>query len=222
MAAELGVGKNTVWRWRSGIMNALDGLPGPTLDHVVAADLQVVRDSRKASREWVRHAADPATSPAPDRPRWIDVDRGRLPEPLPRARFRIPLVAVIDALDGKRAMLRGDLKHGLAGETWRHRGRATTGRTLDRGTGHDAAATERAVRPGTAGQRSMAVDPGQHAGLERPGDALRSFLLPFRGPATRHLRGYLAWFSAIRSTAPAASPTRLGDMRHPHPSIPPP
>lgn len=41
-----------------------------------------LRESRKGSRQWVLHRHDPVTYPAPERPRWIDVDRHG--EPLPR------------------------------------------------------------------------------------------------------------------------------------------
>jgi len=66
-AEELGASRDSIWRWRMAIIGALtpeadDGLAG-----IVEADEAHQRESRKGSREWVRHRRDPDNHPAPPR-----------------------------------------------------------------------------------------------------------------------------------------------------------
>ena len=61
--------------------------PGVTVGAAVSALSPPVaskrlRESQKGSRQWVLHRHDPLAYPAPERPRWVDVDRHG--EPLPR------------------------------------------------------------------------------------------------------------------------------------------
>ena len=59
--------KTTVWRWRLRILAALERGVEP-LAGVVEADQTTRRESRKGSREWVRHARNPQTFAKPPRP----------------------------------------------------------------------------------------------------------------------------------------------------------
>jgi hypothetical protein len=61
--------KTTVWRWRMHILAVLEQATG-ALGGVVEADQTTRRESRKGSREWVRHAHEPQTCPKPPRPTW--------------------------------------------------------------------------------------------------------------------------------------------------------
>ena len=81
LAARLGVDKMTVWRWRAGILKALDGIGAQRLGGIVEADETYMRESRKGSREWVDHARDPLRFPAPPRPRWRDFMSAKLAIP---------------------------------------------------------------------------------------------------------------------------------------------
>ena len=72
-AAEvLGTSRHSVWRWRMAIIGALTPEPDGTLAGIVKADEAHQRESRKGSRECVRHRRDPANNPAPPRLRWED------------------------------------------------------------------------------------------------------------------------------------------------------
>ena len=94
LAASLDIDKMTAWRWRRRIFRAMETtMPRPTPGPKVAVSdtawvtspplaTKRVRESRKGSRQWVAHRHDPVTCPAPDRPRWVDVDHHG--EPLPR------------------------------------------------------------------------------------------------------------------------------------------
>ena len=77
LAARLGVHYMTVWRWRIRILaHCLRRPPTPS---TAGGGVVLVRESRKASREWVRHERWPALYPPPPRPRWYSLARGEVP-----------------------------------------------------------------------------------------------------------------------------------------------
>jgi hypothetical protein len=158
LAARLGLDRMTVWRWRGCIARALAArdVPAPPAEAVAGTCL---RESRKASREWIRHEREPARFPKPDRLRWHEYRPLGLPPPS-GPRYRVPVLVVLDRMGGLRAEL----------------GRA----------------------PPDAG-------PPEAAGLCA---RLEGFLRRFRGPATRHLQGYLAWFGAWADANGAAGHAR--------------
>jgi len=107
LAARLGVDKMTVWRWRMGILAALDGAgakcEAARLGGIVEADETYLRESRKGSREWVRHARDPRRFPAPPRPRWRDFRRLGLLLPAGPSRWQIPILTLADRAAARHA-----------------------------------------------------------------------------------------------------------------------
>ena len=78
-AEALGASRHSIWRWRMAIVGALKPEPDDSLAGIVEADEAHQRESRKGSREWVRHRPDPAKHPAPPRLRWRDYKMGWLP-----------------------------------------------------------------------------------------------------------------------------------------------
>ena len=66
----LGVSHHSIWRWRMAIIGALTPEPDDSLAGIVEADEAHQRESRKGSREWVRHRRDPDNHPAPPRLKW--------------------------------------------------------------------------------------------------------------------------------------------------------
>lgn len=74
LARRLGVHHMTVWRWRIRVLAGCLRRPMP-----VEGGIVFTRESRKASREWVRHARWPGIYPAPPRPRWYTLARGEVP-----------------------------------------------------------------------------------------------------------------------------------------------
>jgi hypothetical protein len=158
LAARLGLDRMTVWRWRRRIARALAGAAPERRDAAAAAALSL-RESRKASREWVRHERDPARHPRPDRLRWHEYPRLRLAPPN-GPRYRIPVLLVADRAGGLRAEPGGPLRT--------------------------------PPEPGASPDRPL---PEMRRRFER-------FIRRFRGPATRHLAGYLAWFGAWTAAPP--------------------
>jgi len=57
----LGLSRDTAWRWRMAIISTLPPESEAALAGIVEADEAHQRESRKGSREWVRHERDPAS-----------------------------------------------------------------------------------------------------------------------------------------------------------------
>lgn len=99
----LGFDKMTIWRWSQKIILALGGLGASELGGVVEVDEKFFRESRKGSREWVRHERDPLHHPIPDRMRWGDYKRTRTPMPAGISRYQIPVLTMADRAGARRA-----------------------------------------------------------------------------------------------------------------------
>jgi transposase-like protein len=164
LAARLGLDRMTVWTWRGRIALAL-AAAAPARGAAATAALSL-RESRKASREWVRHERNPARYPRPDRLRWHEYPRLRLPPP-DGPRYKVPVLLGVDPAGALRAEA------------------GCPPRTLP---GAGAASPDRLAR----------------AMRER----FERFIRRFRGPATRHLPAYLAWFGAWTAAGPAVAPLR--------------
>lgn len=171
LAKALQLDKSTVWEWRRTICLRLAERQGPADEPIVERFRVVFRESRKASREWVRHASDPARFLAPDRRRWVDYRRLNLPLPCPMTPYRIVVDCAPTGQGGLHLRVSGTEQALADGE------RSTP-----------------VPQPPAAPPESQADCRPRAAALAAE---LRDFIRPFRGPATRHLRGYVAWL-AIR------------------------
>jgi transposase-like protein len=198
LAERLGIDKTTVWRWRMRILAALERAAEP-LSGVVEADQTSRRESRKGSREWVRHARDPRTFPEPPRPTWREWRRRGIPLPLGPSRWRIPVLAMTDRAGARQA---GRLQTHAAPSLYA---------ALDAGLRRDAVLCSDGDPAFSVYARAHGI---AHYALPAKGGprvlegafhiqtvnqvhaALKDFLRPFNGPATRYLAGYLAWFIA--------------------------
>ena len=69
LAKALGISRHTAWRWRMLVLRRLDARPSGPLQGIVETDDTGHRESRKGSREWVRHLRC-QTPTAPPRRRW--------------------------------------------------------------------------------------------------------------------------------------------------------
>jgi len=204
LAAALELDRMTVWHWRRRVMTAL-AAEAVACGGSVGAAATHVRESRKASREWVRHEREPQRYPPPDRPRWWQVDRLGLPLPGGMARHRVPILLKADTAGRFRAE-RAD-RGSPNGRTQRPTALPYEGATMGAPHPHPTAAAPAA--PST-------VDDDPTATLTA---RFHAFLRPFRGPATRYLDGYTAWFSHLAETAAAgnlANPPRPRPHRRQH------
>lgn len=169
----------TVWRWRRKVMRLLARARKPCSRRHLDASQAVIRESRKASREWVRHEREPDRHPPPDRHRWIDYRRLALPLPDPMTPYLIPLMLGQEP-EGRPIAERPGTPDPLP-----HRSPAASPRA------------ERDETPAPAADTSATL-------------AFRDFMQPFRGPATRHLDGYLAWFNTKSLSPPRLAAACFG------------
>ena len=70
LACALSISRHTAWRWRMTVIRSLPAEGNDCPAGIVEADEALLRESRKGSREWVRHAANSPANPKPPRFRW--------------------------------------------------------------------------------------------------------------------------------------------------------
>ena len=165
------------------IPKALTGIGAETLGGIVEADEVFQRESRKGSREWVRHAPDAARYPKPPRHRWADYGRIR------RRADLIPNLRPATVGGALFPRIRGDAAF------------CTDGAPHYRAFAQTAGLTHYTVAA-TPGRRVVART-FHIQNVNALHSRYREFLQTFRGPATKYLPGYLAWFIA-----------QLRDVRH--------
>lgn len=185
----------TIWRWRLKL-RSIDGWADGGLTGLVEADETFFRESRKGSREWSLHAK--GAGPQPPRPRWREFDRKKALLPRGLSRWQIPVLVLRDRHGGtctrrleslKLAAFEPVLDAGLAadallctdgGAVYRRWGKA-------RGRAVEQINTRRGIRVRNG------VIHIQNANAYH--SRFKDFMKPFRGPATRHLRLYIAWMA---------------------------
>lgn len=202
LARQLGIDKMTVWRWRMRLLRALLGdgeIRARRLEGIVEVDEKFFRESRKGSREWVDHERDPARHPKPDRPRWRDFRRLWRLFPAGLSRWQIPVLTMTDRAGGNRADVLPD-RHAssLIGRLDAHLGQDAV-----LCTDGDSAYQHLARRRGIPHYRlhskkgPRVIRKAFHMqNINNLHGRFESFMTPFRGPATKNLPAYAAWFIA--------------------------
>lgn len=207
LGRRLGVNRMTVWRWRMRILAALQDIGASAFAGIVEADEKFFRESRKGSREWVRHARDPARFPKPDRPRWRDYRRLGLLRPAGTSKYQIPVLTVTDRAGARRADVLPDRRaESLVALLDAHVGRDAV-LCSDGDGAYDLFARARGMphyRLPKDGPR--VIDTAFHIQtVNNLHSRFELFMKPFCGPATKYLPRYAAWFVArLIGAAPAA------------------
>jgi len=207
LAARLGIDKMTVWRWRAGILKALDGIGAHRLGGIVEADETYMRESRKGSREWVNHARDPQHFPAPPRPRWRDFRQLGLLRPAGLSKWQIPILTLADRAGARRAERLPDRRaESLVAVLEARIGRDAV-LCSDRDGAYDLFARARGLPhyrlDATRGPR--VIQAAFHIQtVNNLHSRFKAFMRPFCGPATKYLPAYLAWFIARLADEPTA------------------
>ena len=196
LAKQLGTDKMTIWNWRHRIINSLVSPAPDAPDQRVDALAGPIRESRKGSREWVDHRRDPTRHPAPNRPRWVDIDSAALPLPQPLVDYQLRLMIGSDGQGCRPAV--APVRCPSAASRFRNLCCAlvTESDAAARCSTHTAGARASPVPGPDAGAADHVVRQLGVAGTSVLHDALAAFLRPFAGPAAKHLEAYLAWFVA--------------------------
>ncbi|MFP4405673.1 IS1595 family transposase [Rhodosalinus sp.] len=184
------------------IIGALTPETDNALAGIVEADEAHQRESRKGSREWVRHRQDPANHPAPPRLRWRAYRRRGGSATAPPGGWRAWEKKLLAATD--RAGHRAFEAIADAGQT------AISGALLpvmarDAVLCTDGHATyERIARDEriphfalNAGRRSKRTPRSHHINtVNALIGRFRAFMQPFCGPASKNLAAYGRWHAA--------------------------
>lgn len=205
LAADLGVSAMTAWAWRQKISAAFAAVIDHSTNeyrvsspHELTTGTTILRESRKASREWVIHQRAPDVHPAPNRLRWVDYRRHGLPLPSPMTPFLVAVQIVSDGADHASvvpsSILNAARPSGWAGATvLMPDATMSSGSITHNDAGSAVLEASRAIS--RVGNRGAPIPCGAPLG-----NAFERFLRPFRGPATKHLAGYVAWFLARLSS----------------------
>jgi len=197
LALELLLDKMTIWRWRQKVLQALASTDKQQLDGILEGDEKFFRESRKGSREWVNHQKEPDRFPKPGRPRWCDYRRLGLPFPGGTSRFQIPVLTVINRTgDAGADVLPNHRAETLIAVLPRHVAPDAVLCT-DGDPAFSLFATAHSVTHysinATKGPRII----GKAFHIQTVNslhDRFERFMSPFRGSATKYLKGYTAWF----------------------------
>lgn len=196
-AREFGIDKMTAWRWRMKVCAAIEEIGGARFSGVVEADETFMRESRKGSREWVRHEEDPDVHPRPPRMRWYEYKQSDRPMKRGLSRWQVPIMTIMDRGGQRRAEI-------LTGLAFKHIGPVLQNHVApdavlcsDKAQGYKKFAAANNVRHvAVAARKGMRVR--DHTFHIQNVNALHSrfkdFVRPFDGPAKKFLDRYVAWF----------------------------
>ena len=205
-AEVLGVSRHSIWRWRMAIIGALTPEPDDSLAGIVEADEAHERESRKGSREWVRHQRDPANHPAPPRLRWRAYRRRGGLAGAPPGGWRAwekKLLAATDRAghrafeaiaDAGQAAISGALLPVMAPDAVL----CTDGHVT-----YEAIARDERIPHFVfvAGRRSRRTPRSHHINtVNALIGRFRAFMQPFCGPASKNLAAYGRWHAARNNT----------------------
>ena len=205
----LGVTRTTVWRWRMVLLRALPAAltQPPVFTGLVEMDETYQKESRKGSKAWARHASDPLNHPKPDRPQWHAWPKGTRPRGLNR-RWRLPLLAttqrggpteVLPITRPTHAVLAATIGARLAPDAALHTDGAFAFERFAAKAGLDHTVC-------IAKQPTLRARPSAHINTVNGVHALwRRFIGVFRGPASKNLAAYAAWFTLLRNPGPTPS-----------------
>ncbi|SEK26181.1 ISXO2-like transposase domain-containing protein [Roseovarius nanhaiticus] len=199
LANDLDLNKYTIWRWRMIILDGLSGSSSKAFAGIVEADETFQRESRKGSREWGNHLRDPAHHSAPPRLRWYEYGRKGVPMMRGLSRWQLPILTLVDRNGARRA----------------ERIPNRTDKTIEAALAPFVAPDVVLCADGLSGYKNFTasrqithveIKPikasigGSSAYHIQNANSLhqlyKTFIRPFRGPASKYLDGYIFWFIA--------------------------
>lgn len=199
LANRLRLDKHTIWRWRMIIMQELRGSSDVHFSGIVEVDETYQKESRKGSREWVRHKRDPLNYPKPPRLRWYEYAKLGVKMQRGLSRWQLPILTVVDRGGAKMAQRIPD------------RANATIHKALNSVVPADAVLCSDALRAygrfaqakglehfvvGGAKGKAKATASHHIQNINSLHSRYEDFIRQFKGPASKYLSGYVDWFSA--------------------------
>jgi len=199
LANALDLNKYTVWRWRMIILDGLSGSSSEAFAGIVEADETFQRESRKGSREWVKHLRDPANHPAPPRLRWYEYQNQGVPMMRGLSRWQLPILTLVDRNGARRAERIPDRKDKTIETALAPFVASDVVLCSDKLSGYRNFAASRQITHVEIKPKktSTGVSSAYHIQNTNSLHQLyKTFIRPFRGPATKYLDGYICWFIA--------------------------
>jgi transposase-like protein len=206
LSRSLDLNKHTIWRWRMIILSALHGVSSETFKGIVEADETYQRESRKGSREWVRHLRNSSSFPKPPRLRWYEYGKKGVPKMRGLSRWQLPILTVADRSGAQRFQR-------IPG-----RSNGAIHMALSPFVARDAVLCSDRLPGYAAFARSVGIEhivvkakPGQKTAcgtyhiqnINNLHSRYKDFTRPFCGPASKYLPSYLHWFVArVRKVPP--------------------
>lgn len=196
-ADEFGIDRSTAWRWRMKACSAIEAVGADHLVGVVEADETFQRESRKGSREWVRHEKDPQTYPRPPRLRWYEYRRKDLPMKRGLSRWQVPIMTAMDRSGGSRADVLQGLNYKHIGPILSELLPPDAVLVSDKAQAYKKFSKAHGVRHVRVAARrgERVLDQTFHIqNVNSLHSRFKEFVEEFRGPAKKYLRRYVAWF----------------------------
>jgi hypothetical protein len=193
----LGLNKYTIWRWRMIILRMLSGASSDAFSGIVEADETYQRESRKGSREWVKYLRGKGSHPQPPRLRWYEYGKKGIPMMRGLSRWQLPILTVADRSGARRFQRIPGRSNGAIHMALAPIVAADCVLCTDGLDGYAAFAKysgmEHCVIKTKPGQKT--VSKTYHIqNINNLHSRYDEFIKPFRGPASKHLEGYLQWF----------------------------
>ena len=213
-AEELGVHHMTVWRWRRKVMEALENYGDKAFKGIIEADETFVRESRKGSREWVNYSK--GLCKPPPRPQWYVFRFQGMLMKRGLSRWQIPVLVLRDRAGATRA-------EQLPGLSYKH-----IAPVLDQHLPEDvvlcsdsASSYRKYAKQSGIRLEQMNVRKGEYVkdgtfhiqNANALHQRFKDFMYPFKGPATKYLRGYVGWM-VFRDTHKGGDKASRQLLRH--------
>ncbi|MCK0167802.1 IS1595 family transposase [Jannaschia sp. S6380] len=205
LGSRLGISRDTVWRWRMVVLDQLKTVAPDVLSGIIETDDTAQRESRKGSREWVRHQRDPS-QPMPPRRRWYEYPNRRPPKAIAKA-FEEPILGVVDRagrasfqhlFDKRQPAIDAALVPQVAPDAMV---------LFDGAPQYEAIAKSRGISYHIlyGGKRGRRTPRAYHLNTVNSLHAQwEEFIPQWRGPATKYLDGYARWLVARRWADPVS------------------
>ncbi|WP_422062938.1 IS1595 family transposase [Shimia sp.] len=196
LAKELSISKDTVWRWRQIILRSLSQSIEP-LTGIVEVDETFVRESRKGSREWVRHQQDPAQHPRPPRLRWYEYKLTGALMKRGLSKWRLPVLTAMDRSGNRFAERLPDRRDRTIYQCLSPIIRRDAALCSDGLGAYAKFAQASGISHFVLGSKPGSRKIGQSFHIQNVNalhSRMKNFLRPFKGPAKKYLDGYVDWY----------------------------
>lgn len=198
LARRLGLNKHTVWRWRMLVFSIIGNGSVNTFSGIIEADETYQRESRKGSREWIRHFADPRNVAPPPRPRWEDYTTQGLKMMRGLSKWQLPILTVADRSGARHFQLLPNRKNRTLQEALQPLVAADAVLCSDGAKGYAKLAKRSRLEHFVLGSKpgTRVADCYHIQNVNSLHARYTQFIKPFCGPATKNLSGYIRWLEA--------------------------